>query len=152
MKILMVCLGNICRSPLAEGIMRSKIELEGLDWIVDSAGTGAYHTGNRPDIRSIETANAHKIDISSQKARQVRSIDFDEFELIFAMDTSNYQDLRRISREEDHSKIKLILNESNSGKNMSVPDPYYGGQDGFEEVYQMLDIACHHIIENYSKK
>jgi protein-tyrosine phosphatase len=152
MKILMVCLGNICRSPLAEGILKHKLEQKNLNATVESAGTGGYHIGALPDIRSIEIANKYGIDLTDQRARKVRSIDFEEFDLIFAMDTYNFQDLRKMAREEELGKIKLILNESHPNKNISVPDPYYGGQDGFENVYQMLDQACDKIVENYFKK
>ncbi len=149
MKILMICLGNICRSPLAEGIMKKKIEKENLNWQVDSAGTGGYHIGNLPDERSISTAAKYGIDISNQRARKVRSIDYEEFDLLFAMDTYNYQDLLKNAKEEEQSKIKLILNELYPMQNKSVPDPYYGQKDGFEEVYEMLDLACENIILNY---
>jgi protein-tyrosine phosphatase len=149
MKILMVCLGNICRSPLAEGIMKHKIAQHKLDWEVDSCGTGGYHIGSLPDSRSIEIASKYDIDITDQRARKLRSSDFQEFDLIFAMDVYNYQDILKQANENEKSKIKLILNESNPMKNMSVPDPYYGGENGFENVYQMLDHACDKIIEKY---
>ena len=148
-KILMVCLGNICRSPLAEGILRDKIAKNKLDGEVDSAGTGGYHTGASPDSRSIEIASKKGLDISNQRARKVRSSDFEEFDLIFAMDVYNYQDLLKWAHEDEKSKIKLILNELYPNKNMSVPDPYYGGENGFENVYDMLDKACENIIVNY---
>jgi len=152
MKILMVCLGNICRSPLAEGILKHKLELNNFHSFVDSAGTGGYHIGAQPDTRSIEIAKKYGIDLTDQRARKVRSIDFEEFDLIFAMDTYNFQDLQKMAKKEELIKIKMILNESNPGKNQSVPDPYYGGEDGFENVYQMLDLACEKIIENHFKK
>ncbi len=113
MKILMVCLGNICRSPLAEGILKHYIKREKLDWFVDSAGTGAWHIGNPPDPRSIEVAKKHGIDISDQRARKIRSSDFEEFDVIFAMDSSNYNDLQRYALDdEEKEKIKFILNET----------------------------------------
>jgi protein-tyrosine phosphatase len=149
MKVLMVCLGNICRSPLAEGILKQKLKQKGIDVEVDSAGTGGYHIGALPDTRSIEIANKYGIDITDQRARKVRSVDFEEFDLIFAMDTYNYQDLCKSAKENEFDKIKMILNESHPKKNMSVPDPYYGGKDGFENVYQMLELACDKIVENY---
>lgn len=149
MKILMVCLGNICRSPLAEGILKSKLANENISAYVDSAGTGGYHIGSTPDERSIQIAKKYGIDLTDQRARKIRSIDFEEFDLIFAMDTYNYQDLRKMAREDEWSKIKMILNESFPGENRSVPDPYYGEHDGFETVYQMLDQACNRIVENY---
>lgn len=145
----MVCLGNICRSPLAEGIMKQKIAQHNLNWTVDSCGTGGYHVGSLPDARSIDIAAKYDIDITDQRARKLRSSDYEEFDLIFAMDVYNFQDILHQAKEEEKSKIKLILNESNPMKNMSVPDPYYGGEGGFENVYQMLDQACDKIIENY---
>lgn len=152
MKVLMVCLGNICRSPLAEGILKHKLDQRNIEAFVDSAGTGGYHIGSLPDQRSIDIAEKYGINITDQRARKIRSVDFEEFDLIFAMDTYNYQDLRAMAKEAELGKIKMILNESNQGKNMSVPDPYYGGQDGFENVFQMLDLACENIVNNYFKK
>ncbi len=149
MKILMVCLGNICRSPLAEGIMKAKIEENNLDWEVDSAGTGSWHVGNLPDIRSIKVGKTHGIDITDQQARQFTKSDFEKFDLIFAMDASNYQNIVRMSNNEDQkNKVHLIMNMVNPGMNQTVPDPYYG-DDGFENVYQMLDLACGKVIEKY---
>lgn len=146
MKILMVCLGNICRSPLAEGILQSKVHPETVQ--VDSAGTAAYHIGNLPDPRSIDVARKYGLDLTYQRARQFTVGDFDAFDLIYAMDESNYQNILALARSsEDASKVKMILNESNPDSNQSVPDPYYGGNDGFENVYQMLDEACE-IIAN----
>lgn len=150
MKILFVCLGNICRSPLAEGIMVSKIKEHNLDWIVDSAGTGGYHIGDLPDNRSIEVAKKHGIDITNQRGRKVRSIDFKEFDYIFAMDNSNYRDLNKLALDHERQKIKLILNEIYPNENRNVPDPYYGGDNGFEEVFDMLEKACEAIILKYS--
>lgn len=136
----MVCLGNICRSPLAEGILKSKVS-EAI--FIDSAGTAAYHVGNLPDVRSIEVALKHGIDISQQRARKFTEKDFDDFDLIYAMDQSNYQDIIALSRtKEDRQKAQLILNEINTNANQDVPDPYYGEDNGFENVYQMLDEAC----------
>jgi protein-tyrosine phosphatase len=147
MKILMVCLGNICRSPLAEGILQNKIRQKGLNWQVDSAGTGAWHTGERPDSRSIAIARKYGIDITGQKARQFRSDDLEHFDLVLAMDSSNYQDLLRhaVSKEQEE-KIHLIMNFVTPGQNQSVPDPYWNN-DGFEQVYQMLDEACSRVVE-----
>lgn len=143
----MVCLGNICRSPLAEGILKHYIKKEKLDWFVDSAGTGAWHIGNPPDSRSIEVAKKHGLDISSQRARKIRSTDFEEFDIIFAMDSSNYNDLQRYALDdEEKEKIKLILNETEPSQNNSVPDPYWD-DNGFEKVYQMLDKACKSFVE-----
>lgn len=141
MKILMVCLGNICRSPLAEGILQSKVHPDKVQ--VDSAGTAAYHVGNLPDTRSIDVARKYGIDLTYQRARQFSVNDFDAFDLIYAMDESNYQNILSLIRSnEDELKVKMILNETNPNSNHSVPDPYYGGADGFENVYSMLDEAC----------
>ena len=142
-KILMVCLGNICRSPLAEGIMRSKLSE---DFIVDSAGTGGWHAGELPDKRSIATAKNRGLDITNQRARQFKRSDFEIFDHIFVMDNSNYKDVLALApNEELKSKVKLILNEIFPNENVDVPDPYYGGQDGFENVFDMLDQACEQI-------
>ena len=140
-KILMVCLGNICRSPLAEGILQSKVNPENV--FIDSAGTGAYHIGHLPDERSIKVAKKYGIDITNQRARKISVADFDNFDVIYAMDTSNFENILSLARNtEDTQKVKLILNESHPNKNKSVPDPYYGEKDGFENVYKMLDEAC----------
>ena len=142
----MVCLGNICRSPLAEGILQSKINPDEVS--VDSAGTAAYHVGELPDQRSIAVARKYGIDLTYQRARKFEVSDFDNFDEIFAMDESNYQNILKKARDrEDEAKVKMILNESEPNSNQSVPDPYYGGDQGFENVYQMLDEACE-IIAN----
>ena len=142
----MVCLGNICRSPLAEGILKAKTNH--LDVVVDSAGTAAYHLGEQPDIRSIEIAKKYGVDLSSQRARQFCTNDFDEFDKIYAMDTSNYANIIALARNEsDKEKVDLILNEIDPKSFQSVPDPYYGGENGFQDVYNMLDKACDRIVE-----
>ena len=149
-KVLMVCLGNICRSPLAEGILVSKVNNTTI--FVDSAGTGAYHVGNLPDVRSIEVAKKYGIDITNQRARKFTVEDFDTFDFIYVMDKSNLQNILMLARNiVDESKVKLILNESHPTKNLSVPDPYYGGNQGFENVYKMLDEACSIIADKLSK-
>lgn len=143
LKIVMVCLGNICRSPLAEGILKAKLPK---DYVVDSAGTGAWHTGQQPDKRSITTAKNRGLDISNQRARQFKVSDFDAFDLIYVMDNSNYKDVIALApNEKAKSKVKLILNEIFPNENTDVPDPYYGGDDGFENVFDMLDQACEAI-------
>ena len=152
MKILMVCLGNICRSPLAHGILEKKIKENNIIAYVDSAGTGSWHAGEPPDHRSIETAANYGIDISQQKARQFTTNDFEEFDLIYVMDSSNYRDVSAKSIKPEHLlKVKLILNEIHPNENRPVPDPYYGGAAGFEKVYQMLDHATDLIIEKILK-
>lgn len=145
-KIVMVCLGNICRSPLAEGILQSKVSK---DIFVDSAGTADYHVGQLPDKRSIAIARKHHIDISNQRCKHFTSKHFEEFDYIYVMDKSNYENVIKLAKsEKDKQKVKLILNESQPNQNLEVPDPYYGGDDGFEKVYQMLDEACDNIAKN----
>lgn len=147
MKILMVCLGNICRSPLAEGIMAEKIRQYGLPWTVDSAGTGAYHAGEAPDPRSQQVARNHDMDISQQRARQIKTADFNEFDHILVMDASNYNNVRSMTTDPSaQAKVEMIMNFVEPGRNIQVPDPYWDN-DGFEKVYQMLDNACEAFIE-----
>jgi protein-tyrosine phosphatase len=141
MKILMVCLGNICRSPLAEGILREKTKH--LNVSVDSAGTAPYHIDEAPDVRSIKVGRTHGINISDLRGRQFEADDFDRFDLIYVMDESNRNNVLKLARTEaDKEKVKMILNESEPDKDLPVPDPYYGGDNGFEDVYQMLDKAA----------
>lgn len=143
----MVCLGNICRSPLAEGILKSKVF--SFKTFVDSAGTGAYHVGEKPDKRSIAVAKANGIDISSQKARKFTVEDYNLFDIIYVMDNSNYSNVISLARNEaDKLKVKLILNEVFPDENLDVPDPYHGGDFGFRNVYKMLDEACDVIAKN----
>ncbi len=145
MRLLMVCLGNICRSPLAEGIMREKIKENGLDWEVDSAGTSSYHIGEKPDPRSIETGDLNGIDIRGQRARQFKRIDFDLFDKIYVMDNSNYSDIASMTDNLKHlEKVKLILEEGYPGENREVPDPYWNNR--FSDVFQMLDHSCEQIV------
>ena len=141
----MVCLGNICRSPIAQGILSSKTKH--LNVIVASAGTAGYHTGSPPDRRSIEIAKRHNIDLQNQRARQFTRNDFDEFDIIYAMDTNNYAHLIALTKnQKEKEKIRMILNEIEPGLFQSVPDPYYGGKNGFEKVYNLLEKACHKIV------
>lgn len=150
-KILMVCLGNICRSPLAEGILQSKLSAE--SFVVDSAGTAGYHVGELPDKRSIEVAKKYGIDITGQRSRKFTKADFDKFDMIFAMDQSNYDDIVAMSENEmQYEKVKMILNELYPNENRNVPDPYYGGDQGFENVYKMLDEACAIIASKLEQK
>ncbi|MGK0324876.1 MAG: protein-tyrosine phosphatase [Polaribacter sp.] len=145
----MVCLGNICRSPLAEGILQSKINAN--EVFVDSAGTAAYHVGNLPDKRSIEVASHYGINITNQRARKFTVRDFDTFDFIYAMDESNYQNILLLARDnKDESKVQMILNETYPHQNLNVPDPYYGGNQGFENVYTMLNEACEIIANKIS--
>lgn len=150
MKVLMVCLGNICRSPLAEGILQHKVEEKDLNWQIDSAGTGSWHVGELPDSRSIAVGEKYGIDLTSQRARQFKKIDLDRFDLIFAMDSSNYQNILKLAENQaQKDKVKLIMNEADPGRNEAVPDPYWD-DNGFEKIYQMLDKASAKIIENYN--
>lgn len=150
-KILMVCLGNICRSPLAEGILASKLPKD--KFVVDSAGTGNYHVGKQPDHRSIATAKKNGLDISYQKARQFSPNDFDTFDYIFVMDNSNYDDVLFLAKTDEHKKkVQLVLNELFPGDNVDVPDPYYGLQNGFDMVYEMLDETCDLLAKKLIEK
>ncbi|MDG2194218.1 MAG: low molecular weight phosphotyrosine protein phosphatase [Polaribacter sp.] len=152
MNILMVCLGNICRSPLAEGILQFKLSRLSADrgerkkskkHVVDSAGTAAYHVGELPDKRSIAVAKKYGIDLTTQRARKFTEADFDAFDLIFAMDASNYQNILNLATTENHrQKVHLILDELQLSTHKEVPDPYYGGEQGFENVFQLLDKSC----------
>ena len=139
----MVCLGNICRSPVADGIMRKKAKVHNLKIKVDSAGTSGYHNGENPDRRSQQNALKNGVDISNLISRKFTVEEFDDFDLIYVMDSSNQRDVLSLSRNEnDRNKVSLILNELYPGENRSVPDPYFGGEDGFENVFRMLDEAC----------
>ncbi|WP_349351399.1 MULTISPECIES: low molecular weight protein-tyrosine-phosphatase [unclassified Flagellimonas] len=144
-KVLMVCLGNICRSPLAEGILRSKVDSDKV--LVDSAGTAGYHIGNPPDKRSIAVAQKYGLDISHQRCRKFSRLDFLEFDHIYVMDRSNFSDVAQLaSNAQEAQKVKLLLSEVDLDL-QEVPDPYYGGDDGFENVYQMVDQACEAIAK-----
>ena len=147
-KILMVCLGNICRSPTADGVMRKKIADHKLKALVDSAGTIHYHIGESPDPRSISKAAEKGVDISMLKGRQFTVEDFDNFDAIYVMDASNYSNVIALARnKQDESKVEMLLNMSNPGSNMPVPDPYYGDGDGFEKVYSLIETACEVIAQ-----
>ncbi len=151
----MVCLGNICRSPLAEGIFRDKLNKYGLNEkiTVDSAGTSNYHIGQNPDFRSTANAKKHGINISELIGRQFTKEDFDQFDRIYAMDNSNYDNIIALSRnEKDTNKVDLILNVLNPGKNQAVPDPYFGGEQGFENVFNLLDLACEELVINLKQQ
>jgi len=148
MKILMVCLGNICRSPLAEGILKDKAKKAGLNWQIDSAGTNGYHTGEPPHQLSQKVAKMNGIDICDQRARQFVKEDFDHYDKIYAMADDVIEDMRRIARSHyDPSKVDLLLNELYPGKNMPVPDPWYGPEPGYHKVYELIDRACEQIIK-----
>lgn len=149
----MVCLGNICRSPIAEGILRQKLIEQGFkNVLTDSAGTSSYHIGEAPDSRMRATAKKNGVNIDDLKARQFEVADFEKFDLIYAMDQSNYNNMLALAKSDsDINKLRLILNEVESGKNQAVPDPYYGGDQGFQEVFDLLDVATDVIIEKYVK-
>lgn len=151
MKILMVCLGNICRSPIAEGILRHKLRvMKNEDVQTDSAGTSNFHVGEQPDSRMRMTAVKNGMDISDLRARQFVQSDFDEFDLIYAMDNANKMDILKLARNDaDRAKVKLILDEIYPSENREVPDPYYGGDEGFQQVFDMLDDATDQLIARY---
>lgn len=150
-KILMVCLGNICRSPLAVGLLASKLPKD--KFIVDSAGTGNYHIGKQPDPRSILTAKKNGLDISNQRGRQFTSKDFDYFDYIYVMDSSNYDNVVELAKNDTQkNKVEMILNHLFPGENVDVPDPYYGLQNGFDMVYEMLDETCDIIAKKLVEK
>lgn len=150
----MVCLGNICRSPIAEGILRHKLrELKKDEFRTDSAGTSNFHIGEAPDLRTRKNAMQNGVDISDLKARQFVTSDFDEFDLIYAMDLSNYENILRFARNDaDRAKVKLILEEAFPGESREVPDPYFGGDEGFQHVFNLLDEVTDKIIQKYVDK
>lgn len=144
----MVCLGNICRSPIADGLLRKKVEELGLDVKVDSAGTSAHHIGEKPDERMRKTAKNFGTPIDFLRARQFIVEDFDAFDIIYAMDQSNYNNIIALAKNDvDKNKVKLFLNELYPNENRAVPDPYFGGEQGFIDVYKMVDTATDKIIE-----
>lgn len=144
MKILMVCLGNICRSPLAHGILEHLVTQKGLNWEIDSAGTGGWHVGQQPDSRSISIAKKYGLDISGQSCRKFDTSDFDKFDQILVMDYSNLNDVKAMARnEEEHNKISLFL------KDTIVPDPYHD-DDQFDPVYQMIEKRCKELIGEFA--
>lgn len=151
MKILMVCLGNICRSPLADALLRKKVTEQGLNIEVDSAGTSDYHIGGQPDKRTQENALNHGLDMSFLRARQFTADDFEAFDLIYVMDKSNESNvLSLVTDSKQKNKVKLILNLLDNSEYTEVPDPYYGGEQGFETVYTLLDQATDKILEEIS--
>ena len=152
MKVLMVCLGNICRSPLAEGILKDKAKKNNLDWEVDSAGTSSYHAGDAPDPRSVEVAAKYGIDISTQRSRQFVMNDFERFDKIYVMDDTNYDEIMLLAdTDAQREKVELILKNVPECTDHCVPDPYWD-DNGFENVFKMLDEACEKIIESYKAK
>ena len=147
MKILMVCLGNICRSPLAEGILQDKARKAGLNWTIDSAGTNGYHIGEAPHRLSQKVARKNDIDISNQRSRLFIKEDIARFDKIYAMSGDVMDDIKRISKEKfDNKKIDLLLNEIYPGENRDVPDPWYGAEDGYHKVFDLIEKACEQLI------
>lgn len=151
MKILMVCLGNICRSPLAEGILQDKAFRAGLNWSVESAGTNGYHDGEAPHRLSQKVARHYGIDISHQRSRRFRPEDFDRFDRIYAMAGDVVDDIRRIARHRfDPAKVDLLMNVAYPGRDLDIPDPWYHEEPAYHEVYKMLDQVCDRLIETYT--
>ncbi|MFZ4059103.1 MAG: low molecular weight protein-tyrosine-phosphatase [Ferruginibacter sp.] len=150
MKILMVCLGNICRSPLAEGILADKAKKAGLHWTVDSAGTNGYHTGEAPHHLSQKVAKLNGIDISSQISRKFVVDDFNKYDKIYAMAKDVIHDIKKISKHTfDEQKVEVLMNALHPAKNEDVPDPWYGSEKGYHEVFTLINKACDAIIEPY---
>jgi protein-tyrosine phosphatase len=148
---LMVCLGNICRSPLAEGLLQQKIRLAGLDWKVDSAGTNGYHAGEPPHPLSQKVARQHGIDIGSQRARKFQADDFIRFDKIYVLAEDVLHEIHRIAgRKFDPAKVDLLMNEALPGKDLDVPDPWSGPESGYHEAFEMIDEACNGIIAHYA--
>lgn len=153
MKILMVCLGNICRSPLAEGILKHKTNAEGLFWTVESAGTNGYHVGESPHHLSQKVAKLHGIDISDQVARQFTAADIENYDLIYAMASDVMDDIRKIAGKDfDQKKVKFFLDELYPNKEIDVPDPWYGTEPGYHEVFDLINQTTEVIIKKYSPR
>ncbi|MBL7777013.1 MAG: low molecular weight phosphotyrosine protein phosphatase [Chitinophagales bacterium] len=152
MKILMVCLGNICRSPIAHGLLKYKADKLGLNWEVDSAGTSDWHEGELPNEKSIKVMNDFGIDITYQRSRPLRRNDLEYYDVIYVMDASNYKNVTEMAKsEEEIAKVKMIMNEVSPGMYQAVPDPWGLTQKHYEEVYEMLDVATDKVLERYSK-
>lgn len=152
MKILMVCLGNICRSPLAEGILQDKVFKAGLNWKVESAGTNGYHTDEPPHQFSIKVAEANGIDISKQKSRPFKATDFDDFDLIYAMAEDVLDEMKNIGKNKfDPKKVSLFLNEQYPGEGRNVPDPWSRPVEDYYKVFEIINSNCENIIKNYTK-
>lgn len=150
-RILMVCLGNICRSPLAEGLLKSKLDTA--NFFVDSAGTGSWHIGQQPDERAIAVAKSYYLDISEQRGRQFSENDFENFDFIFAMDLENYKNILEMAPNDDaKQKVKMIMDVLFPNENLDVPDPYSGGKFQFEQVYQILDKATSKLATQLNEK
>jgi protein-tyrosine phosphatase len=150
MRVLMVCLGNICRSPIAEGVMRAVTLHDNLNWYIDSAGIESYHIGDTPHVHAQKACQKHGIDISKQRARKFVASDLNQFDKIYAMSEDILKEIKHIAGSSfDEGKISLFLNELYPGSNRSVPDPWYGPEEGYAEVYDMIDRTCRIIAEKY---
>lgn len=149
MKILFVCLGNICRSPMAEGIMKNLVKQHHLDWYIDSAGTESYHIGKQPDPRAVKTCMKYGIDIRDQRARRLLKKDFENFDLVYALADEVLHEIKSIHANPPVGTLKLLLDEVFPGQHRSVPDPWYGKEEGFDPVFQMIKEACEAIIKRY---
>ncbi len=148
-KVLMVCLGNICRSPMAEGVLRHLAQQKSITLEIDSAGTGSWHVGDQPDVRAIACMKKKGIDISKLKARQFHANDFHSFDYIFTMDSQNYRDVvKQTNDSELQTKVDLYMNQAFPSRNQNVPDPYFGGDEGFEQVYEMLVNASEAFLQH----
>ncbi len=146
----MVCLGNVCRSPLAEGILQDKALKAGLNWCVESAGTNSYHTGDPPHPLSQKVAKMNGIDISRQRARRFTAIDFEQYDKIYALAEDVLDEMKRIAKNKyDPSKVDLLMNELYPGQNRDVPDPWYGPEPGYHDVFKMISLACDRIISKH---
>ena len=151
MTILMVCLGNICRSPLAEGILQQKCKEAGLNWKIDSAGTNGFHNGEAPHFLSQKVASLNGVNISGQQSRQFIQEDFKRFDKIYAMALDIQEEIKEIGKDQFiSSKVDLLMNEVYPGQNKEVPDPFYGAEDGYHRIYEMIEIACDAIIKNHA--
>ena len=152
--VLFVCMGNICRSPTAEGVFRHVVKQRNLQdrIIIDSAGTHAYHVGESPDSRAQATARTRGIDLSGQRARKVEVSDFDRFDYVIAMDRSNLEDLKHLRKEGQKAQLHLFMDFAKDWDNHEVPDPYYGGSNGFEQVFDMVQSASEGLLAHINKE
>ena len=148
----MVCLGNICRSPIAEGVLKEKAKKAGLNWEVDSAGTNGYHIGEPPHRLSQKVAKKMGIDISAQQCRNFSKHDFDDFDKIYAMSADIMEEIQVLGKDKyDASKVDLLLNACYPGQNIDVPDPWFGTEAGYHKVYEMIELACETIVQSALK-
>ncbi len=151
--VVFVCMGNICRSPTAEGVFRHVVKERNLQNVIkiDSAGTHAYHIGEPPDSRSQATAKSQGVDLSAQRARKVEAIDFERFDYVIAMDRSNYENLKELATADHQERLHLFMDFTSTWDNAEVPDPYYGGGDGFKNVFDMVQSASEGLLEHIIK-